>query len=130
MFEAAEGLQAVARGVYALLRSPLLSPRPDSHPDAPVAAAHLWAALPPEELQRCIYPILSSYTDPDTLVRVSPPFVHHSVRVCVHVCVRVRMCVYVRCVHACMHASVGLTETCMAFMLTCLLFFVLHILLV
>eukprot|EP00884_Botryococcus_braunii_P002587 jgi/Botrbrau1/12329/Bobra.4_3s0002.2 len=68
LMEGAEGLQTVARGVFALLRSPLLSLRDPVHGDNPSALAHLWSGLPPDELMRAIYPTLSSYSDPDTLV--------------------------------------------------------------
>lgn len=74
-FEGAEALQPLARLAYALLRSPLLGepsgggPAEGAGGDAAVAARHLWAALPPGELRRAVYPALASYSDPDTQAR-------------------------------------------------------------
>lgn len=68
MLEGSEGLQAIARGVFALLRSTLLLPTPADGKDYITALQHLWSGLPPAELQRAIYPTLSSYANPDTLV--------------------------------------------------------------
>ncbi|DBA67299.1 TPA: hypothetical protein ACH3X2_001602 [Trebouxia sp. C0005] len=65
-FEGAETLQAIPRLVYALLRSPMLSPHPSSHPDTRTSLHLLWSSLPPEDLQTAVYPHLSSYQDPDT----------------------------------------------------------------
>ncbi|KAK9831909.1 hypothetical protein WJX81_008153 [Elliptochloris bilobata] len=66
--EGAEALQPLARLAYALLCSPLLGEAPGAPAggDAAVAARHLWAALPPGELRRAVYPALASYSDPDT----------------------------------------------------------------
>lgn len=75
-FEGAEALQPLARLAYALLRSPLLGepsgggPAEGAGGDAAVAARHLWAALPPGELRRAVYPALASYSDPDTQARL------------------------------------------------------------
>ncbi|DBB07884.1 TPA: hypothetical protein ACH3X3_009279 [Trebouxia sp. C0006] len=65
-FEGAETLQAIPRLVYALLRSPMLSPHPDHHPDTRTSLHLLWSSLPLEDLQTAVYPHLSSYQDPDT----------------------------------------------------------------
>ncbi|KAK9823450.1 hypothetical protein WJX72_002854 [[Myrmecia] bisecta] len=65
-FEEVKAMQPLARLVYALLRSPLLSGHAMQHPDMRAAALHLWAALPADELRRAVYPILSSFTDPET----------------------------------------------------------------
>ena len=70
-FDEAEALQTLPRLVFALLRSPLLSPRELRHPDARAAIGRLWAALPPDHLRRAVYPALSSFADPDTLVLLS-----------------------------------------------------------
>ena len=72
-FDSVETLQPVPRLVYGLLRSPVLTQAPDHHPDLHTALRLLWTALPPEELRRAVYPLLSSYTTPD--VQVSPA--HH-----------------------------------------------------
>lgn len=64
-FEAVEALQPVPRLTYGLLRSPLLVRRPDDHPDAATAARLLWAGLPPGELRRAVFPLLSSYSSPE-----------------------------------------------------------------
>ncbi len=70
-FTAAESLQALPRHAFALLRSPLLTPaRPGQHPDLRAAQLALWAALPPRELRAAVYPSLSSFSDPDTQVRL------------------------------------------------------------
>ncbi len=71
-FEAAEALQPLPRLAFALLRSPLLAEAAGGaagHPDAAAAARHLWAALPPGELRRAVYPALASYSDADTQAR-------------------------------------------------------------
>jgi len=77
-FEAAEALQPLPRLAFALLRSPLLaeaaggadaSAGAAGHPDAAAATRHLWAALPPGELRRAVYPALASYSDADTQAR-------------------------------------------------------------
>ena len=72
-FTNAEQLQPLPRLVYALLRSPLLASEwrliRRAHPDAPAALRHLWAGLPPRDLRCAVYPTLSSFSDPDTLVR-------------------------------------------------------------
>ncbi len=39
----------------------------------PPPPRHLWASLPPPELVRAVYPLLSSYADPDT-----PAYPRHS----------------------------------------------------
>ena len=73
-FEAVEALQPLLRLVYGLLYSPVLqqsgagSSALSTQADAAAAAHALWSALPPAELACAIYPVLSSYTDPDTLV--------------------------------------------------------------
>ena len=69
-FDAVEALQPVPRLVYGLLRSPVLTQAPDHHPDLHTALRLLWTALPPEELRRAVYPLLSSYTTPDVQARV------------------------------------------------------------
>eukprot|EP00195_Chlamydomonas_chlamydogama_P017072 CAMPEP_0202896248 /NCGR_PEP_ID=MMETSP1392-20130828/5266_1 /ASSEMBLY_ACC=CAM_ASM_000868 /TAXON_ID=225041 /ORGANISM="Chlamydomonas chlamydogama, Strain SAG 11-48b" /LENGTH=777 /DNA_ID=CAMNT_0049581523 /DNA_START=303 /DNA_END=2636 /DNA_ORIENTATION=+ len=67
-FVEAPPLQRLPRLVYALLRSPLLAPpAPGQHPDLTAFIEHLWACLPPQELITAVYPVLSSYSDPDTL---------------------------------------------------------------
>ena len=63
-----KALQAVPRLAYGMLRCALLMQRPGQHPDERVALRHLWGALPPAELRCALYPTLSSYSDPDTLV--------------------------------------------------------------
>ena len=73
-FDSVETLQPVPRLVYGLLRSPVLMQAPGHHPDLHTALRLLWTALPPEELRRAVYPLLSSYTTPDVQV-VSPA--HH-----------------------------------------------------
>ena len=65
-FEDCEAIQALPRLVYALLRSPLLSICPGQHPDARASLQQLWTCLQPPELRRAVYPLLSSYMDPDT----------------------------------------------------------------
>ena len=65
-FEDCEAIQALPRLVYALLRSPLLSICPGQHPDARASLQQLWTCLQPLELRRAVYPLLSSYMDPDT----------------------------------------------------------------
>ncbi|KAJ9517351.1 hypothetical protein QJQ45_016723 [Haematococcus lacustris] len=91
-FAAALPLQAMPRLVYALLRSlPLHPHRPCSpptlppshparpsrcwpppvegqHPDLLAFLEHMWGSLPPGELVRAVYPVLSSWADNDTLV--------------------------------------------------------------
>ena len=63
-----KALQAVPRLAYGMLRCALLMQRPGQHPDERVALRHLWGSLPPAELRCALYPTLSSYSDPDTLV--------------------------------------------------------------
>lgn len=65
------GLQPLPGLVYALLRSPLLSRQPPPHADSRAAADHLWGWLPPDQLRCAIYPVLASYTEPNTLVSLS-----------------------------------------------------------
>mmetsp|Transcript_35145 Transcript_35145/g.91272 ORF Transcript_35145/g.91272 Transcript_35145/m.91272 type:complete len:638 (-) Transcript_35145:739-2652(-) len=71
-FEACPALQPMARLVYVLLQSPLLVESSKSgaahhqHPDLRCYLQNLWAALPPGDLLRAVYPILSSWKDPDT----------------------------------------------------------------
>ncbi len=60
------------RLVYGLLRSPVLTQAPGHHPDLHTALRLLWTALPPEELRRAVYPLLSSYTTPDVQARALP----------------------------------------------------------
>ncbi|KAL6760798.1 hypothetical protein V8C86DRAFT_2548426 [Haematococcus lacustris] len=68
-FAAAPPLQAMPRLVYALLRSPLLAPPVEGqHPDLLAFLEHMWGSLPPGELVRAVYPVLSSWADNDTLV--------------------------------------------------------------
>jgi hypothetical protein len=67
-FEAEEALQAVPRLVYGLLRSPVLTQHKGQHPDLHTWLHLLWTALPPNELRRAVYPMLSSYSNPDTQV--------------------------------------------------------------
>ncbi len=74
-FDAVEALQPVPRLVYGLLRSPVLTQAPGHHPDLHTALRLLWTALPPEELRRAVYPLLSSFTTPDVQVRLSG---HHA----------------------------------------------------
>ena len=64
------------RLVYGLLRSPVLTQAPGHHPDLHTALRLLWTALPPEELRRAVYPLLSSYTTPD--VQVLPTATMHA----------------------------------------------------
>ena len=64
-FDSVETLQPVPRLLYGLLRSPVLTQAPGHHPDLHTALRLLWTALPPEELRRAVYPLLSSYTTPD-----------------------------------------------------------------
>ncbi len=53
-------------------RSPLLAPPIEAqHPDLVPFMSSLWCSLPPPELQRAVYPALSSYSDPDNLVRLT-----------------------------------------------------------
>ena len=59
----------MARLVYGLLRSPVLTQAASQHPDLHTALRLLWTALPPAELRRAVYPLLSSYTTPDEQVR-------------------------------------------------------------
>ncbi len=61
------------RLVYGLLRSPVLTQAPGHHPDLHTALRLLWTALPPEELRRAVYPLLSSFTTPDVQVRLGGP---------------------------------------------------------
>lgn len=68
-FAGSEALQSLPRLVYALLRSPLLTDVKQQHPDLRTAICHLWASLPPQELRTAVYPLLSSFSNPDTLVR-------------------------------------------------------------
>lgn len=68
-FAGSEALQSLPRLVYALLRSPLLTDVKQQHPDLRTAICHLWASLPPRELRTAVYPLLSSFSNPDTLVR-------------------------------------------------------------
>ena len=65
-----KALQAIPRLAYGMLRCALLMQRPGQHPDERVALRHLWASLPHAELRCALYPTLSSYSDPDTLVSV------------------------------------------------------------
>lgn len=62
-------LQPLPRLVYALLRSPLLALGQRAHPDLRAVVHHLWASLPPDLLRCATYPVLTSFTDPDTQVR-------------------------------------------------------------
>lgn len=67
-FAGSEALQPLPRLVYALLRSPLLTERrPGQHPDLRTAVCHLWAGLPHQELRSAVYPLLSSFSNPDTM---------------------------------------------------------------
>eukprot|EP00193_Tetraselmis_chui_P003922 CAMPEP_0177762252 /NCGR_PEP_ID=MMETSP0491_2-20121128/6244_1 /TAXON_ID=63592 /ORGANISM="Tetraselmis chuii, Strain PLY429" /LENGTH=846 /DNA_ID=CAMNT_0019278291 /DNA_START=238 /DNA_END=2778 /DNA_ORIENTATION=+ len=71
-FESCTALQPMARLVYVLLQSPLLfdgngADRLDQpHPDLRCYLQNLWASLPPADLLRAVYPVLSSWSDPDT----------------------------------------------------------------
>ena len=67
-FAGSEALQPLPRLVYALLRSPLLTELKQQHPDLRTAMCHLWASLPAQELRTAVYPLLSSFSNPDTLV--------------------------------------------------------------
>lgn len=71
-FNAFRALQSLPRLVYALLRSPLLAISQQKHPDLRAAVHHLWASLPPDLLRCAIYPVLTSYSDPDVEVRPVP----------------------------------------------------------
>jgi hypothetical protein len=49
--------------------SPLLTPPVEGqHPDLVTFLEAMWGALPPGELVRAVYPVLSSYLDPETPV--------------------------------------------------------------
>jgi len=61
-------LRPLPRAVYALLRSPLLSPAAQSHADLTTYLHHLWGSLPAPELSRAIYPALSAWADCETLI--------------------------------------------------------------
>lgn len=67
-FNAFETAKPLPRLAYALLRSPLLTLEEPEHPDLRAVANHLWASLPPDLLRCAIYPMLTSYSDPDTQV--------------------------------------------------------------
>lgn len=74
-FEAVEALQPLPRLIYGLLYSPLLLGAPSSvtrQMDVAAAMQALWCALPPSEAACATYPVLSSYSDPDTLVSSLP----------------------------------------------------------
>jgi hypothetical protein len=64
-FEAIEEVQQLPRLVFALLRSPLLSP--SASPDEACALRALCLQLPPAELAALLYPHLSSWESPDNL---------------------------------------------------------------
>ena len=67
-FTQAPALTHLTRSVYALIRSPLLSPssRPGlQHPDLSSFIRQLFTSLPPADLRPAIYPVLSSWLDPD-----------------------------------------------------------------
>lgn len=71
-FAEVPALQRLPRLVYALLRSPLLASPPEGqHPDLTPFMRHLWASLPPSELQAAVYPSLSSWLGTDTVVRAA-----------------------------------------------------------
>ena len=74
-FGGAASLWQLVRLSYALLQSPLLAqtPRGNPHPDLRSVTHHLWEALPPNLLSCAVYPRLSSYRDPDTLVYPPSP---------------------------------------------------------
>lgn len=65
-FEAVESLQGLPRAVYGLLRSPLLVQRTGQHPDTSAATRILWASLQPADIRRSVYPLLSSFSSPDS----------------------------------------------------------------
>ncbi|KAL8138195.1 hypothetical protein V2J09_004196 [Rumex salicifolius] len=59
-------LQPLPRLVFALLRSPLLRLHEEGiHPDYRIYLQCLYSALEPSSLQRAIYPVLTSYSNPD-----------------------------------------------------------------
>ena len=91
-----EALQPVPRLVYGLLRSPVLTQAPGHHPDLHTALRLLWTALPPEELRRAVYPLLSSYTTPDVQARLCCWCAPDVNLVVVHMCPR-----FVSCTQAC-----------------------------
>lgn len=70
-FEAVEALQGLPRAVYGLLRSPLVVRRAWHHHDMSTTIRLLWASLPPADLWRAVYPLLSSFSSPDS--QVLPP---------------------------------------------------------
>lgn len=72
-FAGSEALQPLPRLVYALLRSPLLTVLKQQHADVRTAICHLWASLPPQELRTAVYPLLTSFSNPDTLVSDTLP---------------------------------------------------------
>lgn len=65
-----EALQAVPRLVYGMLRCALMMRRPGQHPDERVVLNHLWGSLPPSEIRCALYPMLSSFSDLDTMVGI------------------------------------------------------------
>ncbi|WIA11779.1 hypothetical protein OEZ85_011873 [Tetradesmus obliquus] len=67
-FSSCPPLQPLPRLVYALLRSPLLSSAAQYHSDLTAYLHHLWCCLPPRELAKAVYPGLSAFADPDTLI--------------------------------------------------------------
>ena len=69
-YEAVEALQPVNRLVYGLLRSPTFNQAASHHPDMPTHLRLLLSTLPPAELRRAVYPLMSSYTTPDELVGI------------------------------------------------------------
>ena len=71
-----EALQAVPRLVYGMLRCALMMQRPGQHPDQRVALSHLWSSLPPTEIRCALYPVLSSFSDMDTMVMIPIPSLH------------------------------------------------------
>ncbi|KAI7731431.1 hypothetical protein M8C21_007801 [Ambrosia artemisiifolia] len=61
-------LQALPRLVFALLRNPLLRFHEEGiHPDYRIYLQCLFSGLEPSSLHRAIYPLLSSYANPDKL---------------------------------------------------------------
>lgn len=73
-------LQPLPRYVYALLRSPLLSSAAQYHSDLTAYLHHLWCALPPQELSKAVYPRLTAFVDPATLIASRLPLSRHSLQ--------------------------------------------------
>eukprot|EP00200_Dunaliella_tertiolecta_P008044 CAMPEP_0202381876 /NCGR_PEP_ID=MMETSP1127-20130417/39382_1 /ASSEMBLY_ACC=CAM_ASM_000462 /TAXON_ID=3047 /ORGANISM="Dunaliella tertiolecta, Strain CCMP1320" /LENGTH=964 /DNA_ID=CAMNT_0048980955 /DNA_START=356 /DNA_END=3245 /DNA_ORIENTATION=- len=68
-FSGAAALHPMPRLVYALLRSPVLAPPVEGqHGDLVAFLEHCWGSLTPSELACAVYPHLTAYADPDTVV--------------------------------------------------------------